>query len=114
VAARTDDSFNTDHLVGAAVVTAAVAVPLAFISTTVGVVVLIALAYVCARLGGRDAGLGSVGAGTFMFFWAATEPHFRLEIANTRDVVLLVVCFLGSLVAQEVGTRAYRRKHTPR
>lgn len=104
------DTFSTGHLAAGAVVTVIIAVPLAFVSTTIGVVVLIALAFVCARLGGRDAGLGSVGAGTFMFFWAATEPHFQLEIANSHDVVLLIVSFAGSLVAQEIGTRLYRRQ----
>ncbi len=111
MAAPGEDSFNADHLVSAIVITTVVAVPLAFISTTIGVIVLIALAFVCARVGGRDAGLGSAGAGTFMFFWAATKPHFQFEIASTRDVVLLIVCFLGSLVAQEIGTRLYRREH---
>ena len=111
MAARAEDSFDADRLVGAAIVTTLVAVPLAFISTTIGVVVVVCLAFVCARVGGRDAGLGSAGAGTFMFFWAATKPHFQFEIASSRDVVLLIVCFFGSLLAQEMGTRLYRRKH---
>jgi hypothetical protein len=44
-----------------------------------------------------------------MFFWADTKPHFEFEIASGRDAVLLMVCFFGSLVAQEIGTRRYRR-----
>ena len=43
-----------------------------------------------------------------MFFWADTKPHFEFEITSSRDVVLLIICFLGSLVAQEIGTRLYR------
>lgn len=104
------DPFSAHHLVNAAVIATIVAVPLAFVATTIGAVVLIALAFVCARVAGRDAGLGSAGAGTFMFFWAATTPHFQLEIDNTRDVVLLVICFVGSLLAQEIGTRLYRAR----
>ncbi len=109
MAAQSNDTFSADHLVSGAVLSTIVAVPLAFISTTIGVVVLIGLAFACARVGGRDAGLGSVGAGTFMFFWAATKPHFQFEIASARDVVLLIVCFVGSLIAQEIGTRLHRR-----
>lgn len=106
---RRKDEFNVNHLINGAVLSAIVAVPLAFISTTIGVVVLIGLAFVCGWFGGRDAGVGSAGAGTFMFFFAATEPHFQLEIQNERDQVLIVVCFVGSLLAQEIGVRLYRR-----
>jgi hypothetical protein len=51
-----DDTFSGYHLTVAAVVTTVLAVPLAFISTTIGVVVLVGLAFACARVGGRDAG----------------------------------------------------------
>src|SRR5262245_55203024 len=82
------DTFDADHLMSGIAATAAVALALVLAPTALGVPVLVALAYVCGRLGGRDAGLGSVATGSFMFCWAIAAPHFRWEIRDDRDVVL--------------------------
>jgi hypothetical protein len=50
--------------------------------------VLVLVAFACAWVGGRDAGLGSVSAGAFTFGDAITEPHFVSEIESSHDVVL--------------------------
>ncbi len=104
-----DDGFDADHLVSGIFVTAAVGLALVFVPTGVAVPILVALAYVCGRLGGRDAGLGSVAVGSIMFGYAITEPHFEWAIESGRDEVLLVVLFVASLVASEVGARARLR-----
>lgn len=99
------DTFDADHLMSGIAATAAVALALVLAPTPVALPVLVGLAFVCGRLGGRDAGLGSVATGSFMFCWAITVPHFRWEIRNDRDVVLLLVLFPLSLLASEVGAR---------
>ena len=103
------DRFDADHLMSGIVVTVAVALALVLAPSPVAVPVLVALAFACGRLGGRDAGIGSAAAGTFMFGWAITEPHFVWEIDSGRDEVLLIVLFVASLVAAEIGTRLRRR-----
>jgi K+-sensing histidine kinase KdpD len=104
-----DDGFNADHLVSGVFVTAAVGLALVFVPTGVAVPILVALAYGCGRLGGRDAGLGSVAVGSIMFGYAITEPHFVWAIENVHDQVLVVVLFFASFVASEVGARARLR-----
>ncbi len=104
-----DDRFDADHLMSGIFVTAAVALALVLGPTGLAVPVLVALAFVCGRLGGRDAGLGSVAAGSVMFGYAITEPHFVWEIANRHDQVLLVVLFFASFVAAELGARMRQR-----
>jgi K+-sensing histidine kinase KdpD len=101
-----DDRFDADHLVSGIFVTAAVGLALVFGPSGLAVPVLVALAYACGRLGGRDAGLGSVAAGSVMFGYAITEPHFVWEVANRHDQVLLVVLFVASFAASEIGSRA--------
>ncbi len=103
--AQTPDRFEADHLVNGIVVTLAVSFGLVFVPTSVAVPVLVVLAFACGRLGGRDGGLGSVVTGSLMYGWAITEPHFRWEIRNDRDAVLLFVLFFGSLLASEIGAR---------
>lgn len=104
-----DDRFDADHLMSGIFVTAAVGLALVVGPTAVAVPVLVVLAFVCGRLGGRDAGLGAVATGSVMFGYAITEPHFVWEIANRHDQVLLVVLFVASFVAAEVGTRMRQR-----
>jgi K+-sensing histidine kinase KdpD len=112
--AQTPDSFEADHLLNAIVATLAVSFGLVFVPTPVAVPALVVLAFFCGRLGGRDGGLGSVVTGSLMYGWAITEPHFRWEIRNDRDVVLLFVLFFGSLLASEIGTRLRFRTLTHR
>jgi K+-sensing histidine kinase KdpD len=100
-----DDLFDADHLVSGVFVTAAVGLGLVLVPTGVAVPVLVGLAFACGRLGGRDAGLGSVAVGCLLFGYAITEPHFVWEIESGVDQVLLVVLFAGSLIAAEVGAR---------
>jgi K+-sensing histidine kinase KdpD len=107
-----DDAFNADHLVSGIFVTAAVALALVFAPTGVAVPVLVALAFACGRLGGRDAGLGSVAVGSLLFGYAITEPHFVWEIESRTDQVLLIVLFVASLVASEVGARLRLARRT--
>jgi K+-sensing histidine kinase KdpD len=109
-----DDRFDADHLVSGIFVTAAVGLALVFAPTVVAVPVLVVVAWLCGRLGGRDAGLGSVAAGSAMFGFAITEPHFVWEIQRGSDQILLVVLFVASFVAAELGARrrgaAHRRE----
>jgi hypothetical protein len=100
-----DDRFDADHLVSGIFVTAAVGLALVFVPTGVAVPVLVALAFACGRLGGRDAGLGSVATGSALFGYAITEPHFVWEISSRTDQILLVVLFVASFVAAEAGAR---------
>ncbi|HEX6568557.1 MAG TPA: DUF4118 domain-containing protein [Acidimicrobiales bacterium] len=104
-----EDRFDGDHLLSGIVVTVAVGLALVLFPTGVAVPVLAALALACGRLGGRDAGLGSVAAGSAMFGYAITEPHFVWEISNRSDQVLLVVLFVASFVASEIGARTRLR-----
>ena len=106
---RRDDIFDANHLINGIVVTALVGLALVPVPTVLAVAVLVALAFACGRLGGRDAGFGSVAVGTFMFGYAITKPHFVWEIESGRDEVLLIVLFVASLVAAEIGTRLRRR-----
>ena len=108
---RRDDHFDANHLVNGILVTAAAGLALVPVPTVLAVAVLIALGFGCGRLGGRDAGYGSVAVGTFMFGYAITEPHFVWEIENDHDVALLLVLFVGSLVAAEAGARRLLRLH---
>jgi K+-sensing histidine kinase KdpD len=107
---RGDDPFSSEHLLNAIVVSSVVALALVVAPTWLAVIVLVAVAFLCARLGGRDGGLGSVAAGTFMYFFAITEPHFQLRITHDRDVVLLIVLFIASNVSSELGVRLRRRR----
>ena len=107
-----DDVFDANGLITALVVTALVGLALVLVPTLVAVPVLVAVAFACGRLGGRDAGYGSISAGAFMFGYAITEPHFVWEIQSQRDVVLLIVLVIASLAASEVGARMRRRKRT--
>jgi K+-sensing histidine kinase KdpD len=104
-----DDGFNADHLVSGIFVTTAVGLALVLVPSGAAVPVLVALAYACARLGGRDAGLGSVATGSIMFGYAVTEPHFVWEITNHHDQILLVVLLVASFAASEVGARVRLR-----
>jgi K+-sensing histidine kinase KdpD len=110
-----EDRFDADHLMSGIFVTAAIGLALVWAPTGVAVPVLVAVAYLCGRVGGRDAGLGSVATGSVLFGYAITEPHFVWEIAERYDQVLLVVLFLASLVASEGGARvrarSARRRH---
>jgi K+-sensing histidine kinase KdpD len=99
------DRFDADHLMSGIVVTVAVALVLVLAPSPVSVPVLVALAFVCGRLGGRDAGIGSAAAGTFMFGWAITEPHFVWEMTNGHDQVLFVLLVVAAFAASEVGAR---------
>ena len=104
-----NDIFDANHLINGIVVTALVGLALVPVPTVLAVVVLVAVAYGCGRLGGRDAGLGSVAVGSFMFGWAITTPHFVWEIENEHDVVLLLALFVASVIASETGTRRLLR-----
>jgi K+-sensing histidine kinase KdpD len=107
-----EDRFDADHLVSGIFVTAAVGLALVLVPTGVAVPVLVAVAYLCGRLGGRDAGLGSVATGSIMFGYAISTPHFVWEVENRHDQILLVVLFFASFVASEIGAR--RRLHLGR
>jgi K+-sensing histidine kinase KdpD len=100
-----EDRFDADHLMSGIFVTAAVGLALVWAPTGVAVPILVVVAYLCGRLGGRDAGLGSVATGTMLYGYAITEPHFVWEIAERTDQILLVVLFVAALVAAEVGAR---------
>jgi K+-sensing histidine kinase KdpD len=106
-----DDPFDANHLVNGLVVTALVGLGLVLTPTFVAVPVLVALAFACGRLGGRDAGIASVAVGALMYGYAITEPHFHWSIENDRDVVLLFVLFFASIAAAEIGARL--RLRTP-
>jgi K+-sensing histidine kinase KdpD len=101
----TSDPFDFDHLMSGIVATVVVGFALFLVPTLVAVPVLVALAYICGRLGGRDAGLGSVATGSLMFGYAITEPHFVWSIADGRDEILLVILFCASMVTAELGAR---------
>jgi K+-sensing histidine kinase KdpD len=103
------ERFDADHLLTAAVVTGLVGLALVWVPTPIAVPALVVVAFLCGRLGGRDAGLGSVAVGCLMYGYALTEPHFVWEIESGRDEVLLVVLFVASLVVAEIGTRLRRR-----
>ena len=109
---ETLDGLEAPHLFAGVAVTGAVSLALVVAPTTVAVPVLVALAFACGRLGGLEAGLGSVSMAGFMFGWAITEPHFVWEIQSGRDQVLLLVLFVASLVAALAGTRLHRRHLT--
>ena len=100
-----DDLFDLSGLITAIVVTILVGLGLVLLPSGVAVPVLTALAFAFGRFAGRDAGLGSVSTGALMFGWAITEPHFVWEIDSDRDVVLLIVLFVASLLASEIGAR---------
>ncbi|HET8621544.1 MAG TPA: DUF4118 domain-containing protein [Acidimicrobiales bacterium] len=108
-----NEPFNASGLITAIVLTVLIGLALVLVLSGVAVPVLVVVAFACGRLGGRDAGLGSVSAGAFMFGYAITEPHFVWEIESSHDVVLLIVLFVSSLVASEVGARlrAHGRSH---
>jgi K+-sensing histidine kinase KdpD len=108
-----DDTFDADHLVSGIFVTVAVGTALVLVPSGVAVAVLVALAYVCGRVGGRDAGLGSVAVGSIMFGYAITEPHLEWEISNAHDQVLLVVLFFLAFTASEVGARRRLARSRP-
>jgi K+-sensing histidine kinase KdpD len=103
------ERFDADHLVTAALATGLVGLGLVWVPTPIAVPVLVAVAFLSGRMGGRDAGLGSVAVGCLMYGYAITVPHFVWEIDSGRDEVLLIVLFMASLVAAEVGTRLRRR-----
>jgi K+-sensing histidine kinase KdpD len=103
------ERVDADHLVSAALVTGLIGLGLVWVPTPIAVPVLVAVALLSGRLGGRDAGLGSVAVGCLMYGYAITEPHFVWEIESGRDEILLVVLFVASLAASEVGTRLHRR-----
>ena len=109
-----DDPFNGDHLVNGIAATTAVGLALVLLPAPVALPVLVVLAFACGRLGGRDGGLGSVVAGSLMFGYAITEPHFVWEIESGRDIVLLVTLFLASMAASELGVRLRIRARRPR
>jgi K+-sensing histidine kinase KdpD len=109
-----DDVFDANSLITALVVTALIGLALVLVPTLIAVPVLVAVAFACGRLGGRDAGFGSISAGAFMFGYAITEPHFVWEIQSQRDVVLLIVLFIASLAASEIGARIRHRKRAGR
>src|SRR5262245_44918913 len=100
-----DDVFDASNMVAALVATTLVGLALVLVPTVVAVPVLVAVAFACGRLGGREAGFGSVSAGAFMFGYAITKPHFVWEIESRRDVVLLIVLFIASMAAAEIGAR---------
>jgi K+-sensing histidine kinase KdpD len=103
------ERFDGDHLLTAAVVTGLVGLGLVWVPTAIAVPVLVVVAFLSGRLGSRDAGLGSVVVGCLMYGYAITEPHFVWEIESGLDEMLLIVLFVASLVAAEVGTRLRRR-----
>ena len=78
---------RASSLITALLVTALIGLALVLVPTLVAVPVLVAVAFRAGRrLGGRDAGFGSISAGAFMFGYAITEPHFVWEIQSQRDV----------------------------
>jgi K+-sensing histidine kinase KdpD len=103
------ERVDADHLLSAALATGLVGLGLVWVPTLIAVPVLVVVAFLSGRLGGRDAGLGSVAVGCLMYGYAITEPHFVWEIDSGRDEVLLIVLFVASLVAAEIGTRLRRR-----
>jgi K+-sensing histidine kinase KdpD len=103
------ERFDADHLLSAALATGLVGLGLVWVPTPIAVPVLVVVAFLCGRIGGRDAGLGSVAVGCIMYGYAITEPHFVWEIESGRDEVLLIVLFVASLAAAETGTRLRRR-----
>ncbi len=109
-----DDLFDAGNLLNGSLVTVAVGLGLVLAPSPVAVPVLVALAFACARTGGRDVGLGSVLAGSLMFGYAITEPHFVWAIENSHDIVLLIVLFFGSLAASETGARRRLRARARR
>jgi K+-sensing histidine kinase KdpD len=100
-----EDLFDGNALFNGVLVTVVVALCLVLTPTWVAVPVLVVLAFACARLSGRDAGLGSVVSGSLMFGYAISEPHFVWEVESEHDVVLLIVLFVASLAASEAGAR---------
>jgi K+-sensing histidine kinase KdpD len=100
-----DDIFDANHLLNGLVITALVSLGLVWTPTVVAVPTLVLLAFLCGRLGGRDAGLASVAVGSLMYGYAITKPHFHWAIENDRDVVLLFVLFFASIAASEIGAR---------
>src|SRR5262245_48577063 len=103
------ERFDADHLLSAVLATGLVGLGLVWVPTSIAVPVLVAVAVVSGRRGGGDAGRGSAAVGSLMSGYAITEPDFVWEIESGRDEVLLVVLFVASLVAAEVGTRRRRR-----
>jgi K+-sensing histidine kinase KdpD len=103
------ERFDADHLLTAALVTGLVGLGLVWVPTPIAVPVLVVVAYLSGRLGGRDAGLGSVAVACLMYGYAITKPHFVWEIESGRDEALLIVLFVASMVVAEVGTRVRRR-----
>jgi K+-sensing histidine kinase KdpD len=99
------ERVDIDHLISAAVVTGLIGLGLVWVPTPIAVPVLVVVAFLSGRIGGRDAGLGSVAVGCLMYGYAITEPHFVWEIDSGRDEVLLIVLFVASLAASEIGTR---------
>jgi K+-sensing histidine kinase KdpD len=104
------ERFDADHLLSAALATGLVGLGLVWVPTPIAVPVLVAVAFLSGRMGGRDAGLGSVAVGCLLYGYAITEPHFVWEIDSGRDEVLLIVLFVASLAAAEIGTRLRRRR----
>jgi K+-sensing histidine kinase KdpD len=104
-----NEPFNASGLITALVLTLLIGLVLVLVPSGLAVPVLVLVAFACARVSGRDAGLASVSAGAFMFGYAITEPHFVWEIEGRHDVVLLIVLFVTSLVASEVGARLRAR-----
>lgn len=100
-----DDLFDGSHLMNGIVITTVVGLALVLVPTALAVPALVVVAFACGRLGGRDGGLGSVVAGSLMFGYAITEPHFVWSIENGRDEALLIVLFVTSIVASEFGVR---------
>jgi len=103
------ERVDADHLLSAALVAGLVGLGVVWVPTPSAVPVLVVVAFPCGRTGGRDAGRGSVAVGSLMYGYAITEPHFVWEIDSGRDEVLLIVLFVASLVAAEIGTRLRRR-----
>jgi K+-sensing histidine kinase KdpD len=100
-------------MASAIVVTVLIGLALVLVPSGIAVPVLVLVAFACARLGGRDAGYGSISAGALMFGYAITEPHFVWEIESSHDVVLLIVLLVASLAASEIGARLRIRQRTP-
>ena len=103
------ERVDADHLLSAALATGLVGLGFVWVPTLIAVPVLVVVSFLSGRLGGRDAGLGSVAVGCLMYGYAITEPHFVWEIDSGRDEALLIVLFVASLVAAEIGTRLRRR-----
>jgi len=104
-----EDPFSAGGLFNGMLVTALVGLCLVLTPTFVAVPVLMVLAFLCGRVSGRDAAIGSIAVGAFMFGYAITEPHFEWEIQNSHDIALYGVLVAGSLAASEVGVRLRRR-----